>query len=82
VDAPNAGTLCAGDSKALLTEMIRVMLAGFWNLQRNAQFQDDSDVDARIAALETENRSTRRPVQLASQCPWGSTAISGAKFSR
>ncbi len=59
VDRLNAGTLCQEQAKALLTETLRCELARMVKEQSELAPGGDAQIDARIEALEQENKALR-----------------------
>ncbi|WP_132249007.1 hypothetical protein [Primorskyibacter sedentarius] len=69
VDGFKTGTLSQAEAKTVLTEMLRAELARILEQQTSAEPVDDYQLDARIEALEKENRSLRRAAR---QQDWSS----------
>jgi hypothetical protein len=60
VDALKTGTLGPADVRTILTEMMRAELRQIHQGQNATADLGDAELDARVAALETENKSLRR----------------------
>ncbi|WP_241963051.1 integrase [Thalassorhabdomicrobium marinisediminis] len=65
VDALTTGTLSAEDIKVILSEKLRTQLKRIQDLPVATQGQTEDQLDARIEALEAENKSLRRAARQA-----------------